>query len=96
MSAHERMGKEESLIQQTYELIERITASGVTDYGVRIVVHAVCRAEYRSISSDPAQALELIERMSRADLSPVHFGDVVRDYLTELYFKRLAANGLLE
>ncbi len=33
--------------------------------------------------------------MARAELSPVHFGDVVRDYITELYYNRLAVNGLL-
>lgn len=50
--------------------------------------------EFRCISYNLSEARELAARMAGADLSAVHFGDVVRDFLTELYYRRLKVNGL--
>ena len=69
-------------------------SDGKTVYGVRTTKAENLPVAYPEISSDRHEAEMLLQRMGQSDLSPLHFDDVVRDYLLELAYKRMARNGL--
>ncbi len=64
-------------------------------YGIEIVAESGETYRYDFISPFEDEAKLLADRMSAAeDLSAIHFKDIVRDYLTELYLSAIDANNL--
>ena len=63
-------------------------------YGLRIVAADGQTWEYCCVSYDPAQAETLMRRMRQGGLDPVHYGEVIRDFITEQYLRQLELNGL--
>ena len=64
-------------------------------YGVEIKTENGDIFRYDLISPCKEEAKRLAERLSAVnDISPIHFKDIVRDYLTELYLSAIEANGL--
>ena len=84
-----------------YGINTRITLIGSeqcgvsSGYGVLIETAQGDVLSFPCISYCKEEADELLARMLRSDLQIVHFGDVVRDYITELYYRRLRQNGLI-
>lgn len=87
----ERGGNE---INHKYTLIRSDVGGGVGVYGIRIETSAGNTVFFRYISPDKTQTVALMDRMSAASLSPVHFEDIVSDYITEQYYFWLEMNGL--
>ena len=83
-------GERRGMKTQTYALCR--SAHG---FGVRIKTAAGDTVEYPCVSYRRKAVRCLIGRLSGARLDPVHFDDVVRDYITEQYFEQLALNGLV-
>ena len=50
--------------------------------------------EYPDISSDRGETERLQRRLASADIAPMHYDDIVRDYIMELAFERMERNGL--
>ena len=73
----------------TYALIEREDG-----FGLRIESAAEDTVEFPCISYSRDLACGLITRMRKAQPEPVHYGDIVRDFITEQYLSLLALNGL--
>ena len=68
---------------------------GIRYYGVEIKTENGDIYRYNVISPCKEDAMHLAERLSTAnDISPVHFNDIVRDYITELYLSVIDANKL--
>ena len=68
---------------------------GIRYYGVEISAENGDIYRYNVISPCKEEAIHLVERLSTADdISPVHFNDIVRDYITELYLSVIDANKL--
>ena len=65
-------------------------------FGLRIETAAGDTVEYPCISFERERVQTLIGRMSAAMLAPVHFNDVVRDFITEQYLELLALNRLAD
>lgn len=78
---------------QKYSLIQS-SINGITVYGISICAEDGSVYEYRYISSFFNEADELIKKMSKGYIAPVHFNDIVTDYLAQLYYAKLAVNGL--
>ena len=84
-----------------YGINTRITLIGSeqcgvsSGYGVLIETAQGDVLSFPCISYCKEEADELLARMLRSDLQIVHFIDVVRDYITELYYRRLRQNGLI-
>ena len=77
-------------IRPRYILIKSASAGG---YGIRVESSSGETAMYRCISFRRKDVEELLRRLAGSEISSVHIGDIVRDYLTELYYRQLAANG---
>lgn len=69
--------------------------NGKKFYGIRIEALNGDVYVYRYISSFYEEADELIHKMMQDYISPVHFNDIVTDYLAQLYYAKLSMNGLL-
>ncbi len=68
---------------------------GVHYYGVEIKTENGDIYKYDAISPCEEEVIRLVERLSTADdISPVHFKDIVRDYITELYLSVIDVNKL--
>lgn len=76
-----------------YELTQS-HQDGLTVYGVRICEPGGKFRDYPEISENKNEAVRLLRRMEQGDLSPLHYDDVVRDYLLELAFTRMERNGI--
>ena len=82
--------RREIKIRQRYILIKSASAGG---YGIRVESSSGETATYRCISFRRKDVEELLRRLADSEIAFVHVGDIVRDYLTELYYGQLAANG---
>lgn len=49
---------------------------------------------YRFVSPFACDVQDLIRQMSTADIAPVHFDDIVADYMKKLFIDKLFYNGL--
>ena len=67
---------------------------GSTVYGLKILFENDVAREYPFISLDRNEVHSLICQMEAGDLSPVHYDDIVSDYLQFLFQKKLHYNGL--
>lgn len=76
--------------QNHYSLVESVK-NGVRMYGIRIVTQNGSVSEYDGISPFAEDADELIRQMSQDYISPVHFNDIVTDYLVRLSMKKQAS-----
>ena len=65
-------------------------------FGLRIETAAGDQVEYPCISYERDLAHAFVKRMSGAKPDPVHFGDIVRDFITEQYLYQLRYNRLTE
>lgn len=75
------------------EILKTEHTEGIT-FGVQLEsAMGQCYA-YPEISDRRSDAERLMHRLKQSDISPVHFDDVVRDYILELAFERLQRNGL--
>lgn len=63
-------------------------------YGLEIKTDDGDTYNYDFISPSKAETVKLADRMSESDISPTHFRDIIRDYLTELYLTAMEENGL--
>ena len=85
-----------------YGITTRITLIGSEQcgvsigYGIRIETAQGDVLSFPCISYCREETDELLSRMLCGSLQPVHYTDVVRDYITELYYRRLKQNGLLQ
>lgn len=77
-----------------YSLIHS-SLNGKSFFGIRIETNHDTVYEYRYISAFYEEADELIRKMSKDYISPVHFDDIVTDYLAQLYYDILLRNGLI-
>ena len=72
-----------------------VSYKGINYYGVEIKTGNGDIYKYDVISPCKDEVMQLAERLSTAnDISPVHFNDIVRDYITELYLSVIDANKL--
>ena len=65
-----------------------------TVYGVRVSDAQGTILSYPDISASRGETERLLRRLSVGDVSPLHYDDVVRDYIIELAYERLQRNGL--
>ena len=65
-------------------------------FGLRIETAAGDTVEYPCISYETDLAHAFVKRMSGTQPDPVHYGDVVRDFITEQYLDQLRYNRLTE
>lgn len=87
-------GEEVTAIYHKYTLI-RSDAGGRADvYGIKIETSAGRSVYFPYISENRRDAELLINKMKRSNVASEHIGDIVRDYITELYFEKLQINGL--
>ena len=70
------------------------TEGGTKEYGLRILFEDGSVREYRSLSPIASEAERLRDRLSDSDVSPVHYDDVVRDYILETAYERIDRNRL--
>lgn len=63
-------------------------------YGLKIETNLGETLYYNYISSVYSDAKALCDRLSHTDVSPIHFNDIVRDYITQIYYEKLAINHL--
>ena len=64
-------------------------------YGIEIHTAAGEKSEYAFVSPCKEEVERLASRLSESDdISPIHFDDIVRDCIAELYFSLIDANGL--
>lgn len=68
--------------------------NGTEVYGLQIRCANGEIREYLFISPFENDVHDLIRQMSAADISAVHFDDVVADYLKKLFIEELFLNGL--
>ena len=64
-----------------------------TEYGIRIEIDGRIFREYPAVTTAREEAERLLHRLSEADLSALHYDDVVRDYILELAYEKIARNG---
>lgn len=76
-----------------FDLIRR-EKDGRFAFGVRILSGGSVFREYPCISSDEEEAVRLRRRLACGDLSPVHFDDVVRDFILEQAYEKIEKNHL--
>lgn len=69
--------------------------NGRNCYGIRIEPTDGNVYVYKYISTFYEDADELLHKMSKDYISPVHFNDIVTDYLAQLYYAKLSINGLI-
>ena len=74
-------------------ITERIV-DDVAGFGIAIKDNGGTTAVYPDVSRSREEAERLRRRMERSDLSPVHYDDVVRDYLFELLYEQMERNGI--
>ena len=74
-------------------LLKTEKAEGIT-FGVLLESDSGKTYIFPEIADLRSGAERLIRRLDHSDLSPVHYGDVVRDYILEQAFERLRRNGL--
>ena len=67
--------------------------TGTTRYGIRIDGPDGQPIVYPDISEREEDARRLLQRLS-GDVSPVHFDDVIEDYILELAYERIRRNGI--
>lgn len=85
-----KKNKEEITMKtKTIELTQTKTM-GLVYYGLRLQNGL----SYPFISPVKEDTIKLQQQMSEEDISPVHFNDIVADYLYMLYDRSLKANGL--
>ena len=63
-------------------------------FGLRIESPDGVAVEFPWIAHDRKTAVILLRPLRGAGVDPVHFGDVVRDFITEQYLKQLEYNRL--
>ena len=83
------------VINTRITLIGSEQRGGSSGYGVLIETSQGDILSFPCISYCKEETDELLARMLRSDLQIVHFSDIVRDYITELYYRRLRQNGLI-
>lgn len=74
-------------------LLKTENAEGIA-FGVLLESYCGKTYIYPEIADHRSSAERLIRRLEQSDLSPVHYVDVVRDYILEQAFERLRRNGL--
>ena len=74
-------------------LIERVDDDSPL-FGIAVKENGKTVVSYPEVSRSKEEAERLLRRMERSDLSPIHYNDVVRDYLFELMYERMEKNGL--
>ena len=67
---------------------------GAVTYGVSIISARGTTRTYPDISASRPEAERLLRRLRTDDVSPLHYDDIVRDYIIELAFERIQRNGL--
>ena len=65
-----------------------------TTYGIRILKGNETLRFYPSVSEYREDAVRLINRLERNDVSALHYDDVVSDYILELAYNRILKNGI--
>ena len=63
-------------------------------YGVTIKSDKGQTYTYPEIADRRSDAERLLRRLEQGDISPVHYDDVVYDFILELAYERLERNGL--
>ncbi|MBQ6065687.1 MAG: hypothetical protein IJK89_02610 [Clostridia bacterium] len=77
----------------TTTLVQTEQADGIT-FGIRIATDQGQIFTYPEIAERRADTERLVRRLKLSDVSPLHYDDVVRDYILALAFERLRRNGL--
>ena len=67
---------------QLFESRENGEEGPYMSYGIRAVCGEETLASIEDISTDPQALAGLVDRMNSGNLSPVHFRDVIEDFLT--------------
>ncbi|MCH5199021.1 MAG: hypothetical protein J1E34_08975 [Oscillospiraceae bacterium] len=81
-------------IHHKYTLIKSNAGGRANVYGIKIDTSAGKSVFFPYISENRRDAERLLSRMEKGDISIHHIGDIVRDYITGLYFEKLCINGL--
>lgn len=79
--------------ESTYEVLQTRYAQTIV-YGVRISSPLAEPVDYRYISCAKTEVDALIRQMQNAQISSIHYPDIVRDYLFKLFADKLSFNGL--
>lgn len=74
-------------------VLTQTLTEGTTVYGIRSEQTSERTIVYPYISSFRSDALRLLEKLNSEDLSPVHYNDIVEDYLWESFDRILRTNG---
>ena len=74
--------------------LTKLPCEGNTEYGIRIESADYGIREYPCVSTDKSETEKLIHRLDTGDVSPLHFDDIVRDYILELAYERMKRNHL--
>lgn len=77
---------------QKCELTEELL-DGSRIYGIAIT----CKEkiyEYRYISYSKQETAKLISQIAGEDIAPVHYGDIVKDYIVKIAYDKISANGI--
>ena len=65
-----------------------------TVYGVSVSNAQGMLLTYPDISASRSETERLLHRLRDGDVSPLHYDDVVRDYILALAYERIQRNGL--
>lgn len=76
--------------------LTKSTYKDVPFYGIRIKTSSGKVYSYDFITPCETDMDKLLDRMSQADISENHYRDIVRDFITELYYRTIDDNGLAE
>gem|GEM_PF-1879208 len=87
-------GEEVTSIPHKYTLIENPASGRAVVYGIKIETSENSSVCFPYISRSRAEAELLIHQMDSSDVSSEHIRDIVRDYITRLYYEKLRVNGL--
>ena len=79
---------------QTAYSISQQTHCGISVYGIRIQSGDRILREYPYVSPAQDDVVTLLRQMQQEDVAPVHYDDIVKDFLYLLFLKKLQYNGL--
>ncbi len=82
------------MISRSDFLMTQNNYNGLDVYGLKITCANGASREYRFISPLSSEVKRLIDQMQASDIAALHYDDVVADYLRELFYEKMAFNGL--
>ena len=80
-------------METTKFVLTQTLTEDTTVFGIRSEQKSERTIVYPYISPFRSDVLRLLDRLNSEDLSPVHYNDIVEDYLWDLFDRILRTNG---